>query len=402
MKKILLLGGSAQQIVAIKTAKRMGYYTVLCDYLNDNPGQYVADKFYLVSTIDKEAVLSVAQTEKINGIVAYASDPAAPTAAFVSERMGLPTNPYQSVQILSEKHLFRKYLKNKGFNCPKAASFTASDLTSFEIVIETIKDFQFPVMVKPIDSSGSKGVSCINNIEEIEIAANFALKMSRCKTIILEEYIQKSHQYMIGGDIFIQNGKVAFWGLLNCHRDTNVNPLVPVGKSYPLLIDEDKVKIIHKETQCLLESLNIKSGAFNVEMMFKAGKLYFIEMGPRNGGNMIPDLLQMISGVDLVAATIESAMGNDAFDLSHNQKNVFYSTCNVHSDKNGTFLSVEFRDELKPRIVRKNIYKSRGDVVEYFDGANKALGIVFLKHDSKEQMLDMMDNADKWIKVVVE
>ena len=81
MKKILLLGGSAQQIVAIKTAKKLGYYTILCDFLPDNPGQYEADKFYLVSTTDKDTVLEVAKKENIDGILAYASDPAAPTAA---------------------------------------------------------------------------------------------------------------------------------------------------------------------------------------------------------------------------------------------------------------------------------------------------------------------------------
>ena len=75
MKKILLLGGSAQQIVAIKTAQKHGFYTVLCDFLPDNPGQYEADKFYLVSTTDKEAVLKVAMDEKIDGVLAYASDP---------------------------------------------------------------------------------------------------------------------------------------------------------------------------------------------------------------------------------------------------------------------------------------------------------------------------------------
>ena len=90
MKKILLLGGSAQQVIAIETAKQLGYYTVLCDYLPDNPGQYVTDKFYLVSTTDKTAVLEVAQKERIDGVLAYASDPAAPTAAYIAKEMRLP------------------------------------------------------------------------------------------------------------------------------------------------------------------------------------------------------------------------------------------------------------------------------------------------------------------------
>ncbi|WP_302049266.1 hypothetical protein [Desulfosporosinus nitroreducens] len=103
-EKILLLGGFALQVVAIKSAKSLGYYTVLWDYLTDNPGQYVADKFYLVSTIDKEAaVLEVARKEQRDGVLGYASDPAAPTAAYVAEKMGLSGNPYNSVEILCNK-----------------------------------------------------------------------------------------------------------------------------------------------------------------------------------------------------------------------------------------------------------------------------------------------------------
>ena len=124
MKTILLLGGSAQQIVAIETAKRLGYFTVLCDYLSDNPGQYVADKFYLVSTTDKDAVLEVAKNENVDGVLAYASDPAAPTAAYVAEKLGLPGSPYKSVEILCNKDRFRKFLSDNNFCTPKAKGYT--------------------------------------------------------------------------------------------------------------------------------------------------------------------------------------------------------------------------------------------------------------------------------------
>ena len=87
MKKLLLLGGSAQQIIAIKKAKELGYKTILCDYLKDNPGQYVADVFYQESTTDKQKILEIAKKECIDGIVAYASDPAAPSAAYVAEKL---------------------------------------------------------------------------------------------------------------------------------------------------------------------------------------------------------------------------------------------------------------------------------------------------------------------------
>ena len=125
MKKILMLGGSMQQIPAIKQAKEKGYYTITCDYLPDNPGHKYADEFHNVSTTDKEAVLELARKLEIDGIVAYASDPAAPTAAYVAGEMGLPGNPYQSVEILTQKDLFRDFLQKNGFNTPKACGYTS-------------------------------------------------------------------------------------------------------------------------------------------------------------------------------------------------------------------------------------------------------------------------------------
>ena len=111
MKKILMLGGSLYQTYAIKEAKRLGYYVITCDYLPENPGHQFADEYHNVSTTDKEAVLALAKELHIDGVVAYASDPAAPTAAYVAEKLGLPTSPYKSVEILSNKDLFREFLQ---------------------------------------------------------------------------------------------------------------------------------------------------------------------------------------------------------------------------------------------------------------------------------------------------
>ena len=119
MRKLLMLGGSESQIVAIDRARELGYYTVLCDYLPDNPGRFHADKFYQVSTTDKDAVMRVAREEVVDGVVAYGSDPAAPTAAYVAERLGLPGIPYETAKSFCEKHLFRDFLCRKGFSVPE-------------------------------------------------------------------------------------------------------------------------------------------------------------------------------------------------------------------------------------------------------------------------------------------
>lgn len=398
MKKILLLGGSTQQIPAIEYANEQGYYTVLCDYLADNPGQDYAKKFYCVSTTDKDAILEVAKNEKVDGVVAYASDPAAPTAAYVAEKLGLPTNPYKSVETLAFKDKFRDFLEENKFNCPKAKGFS-----SIESAKEEINQFTFPVMVKPIDSSGSKGVSKVESIDNFESAFTTALNNSRSKNIIIEEFIEQDHEYMIGGDCFVVDGEVVYWGFLNCHRDPRVNALVPVGKSYPLLISEDRIKQVKREIQRVVDLLHIEFGGFNVEAMIDSKeRVFLIEMGPRNGGNMIPDFLKMIHGVDLIGATVEAAMGNKNFQIEQKSNSGFYATHNLHTDKDGLFQTVQYKNGIEDKILKEVIYKKKGDSVQYFDGANKAIGIVFFKFDTQEEQMDFTNSPENWIEVIVE
>lgn len=400
MKKILLLGGSKQQIPAIECAKRKGYYTILCDYLPDNPGQEVADKFYLESTADKEAILKIAQREKIDGIVAYASDPAAPTAAYVAEKLGLPTNPYKSVEILGNKGLFRKFLKENNFNVP-----IAKDYTDKNEIIDDIKKnvYNFPIMIKPVDSSGSKGITKLLNKNNLEESIDFAFEFSKSKTIIVEEYIENKNKFMVGGDCFVVNGQVKFWGLLNCHRDIEVNPLVPVGKSYPLLVTSKEKIEIEKEIQRVMSLLDINFGGFNIEVIIgKNNKIYLIEIGPRNGGNMIPDLLKIIHGVDMIDLTVEGAMGKNLKELDYKEPNSFYATHNIHSNKKGRLKEIIFLDGLKEKIIKKVIYKNEGDIIECFDNASKALGILFLKFNSYEEMKNILEEINNLIQIKLE
>lgn len=394
MKKILLLGGSAQQIVAIKTAQKHGFYTVLCDFLPDNPGQYEADKFYLVSTTDKESVLKVALDEKVDGVLAYASDPAAPTAAYVAEKMGLPTNPYLAVETLCNKDKFRVFLKENGFNTPVAMGYSDKNVDT--------SIFSLPIIVKPVDSSGSKGATVLRDWNDLDKALDFAFSFSRSHRVIVEEFIEKKHKYLIGGDIFVNDGKVVLWGLLNCHRDNTVNPLVPVGKSYPLLLDKEDEDSVHATLQNMVDKLGLKFGSVNVELVVdKNNRVWPIDVGPRAGGNMIPDLLGMIFGTNVVEMAVLAAMG-EKIEEKVNEGIPFYATHNIHTNKNGTYKTIEFSDELEKKITKKCLYKKTGDKVEYFDNAAKALGIIFMKFDSQEEMTEMLESINKRIYVSIQ
>lgn len=394
MKKILLLGGSAQQVVAIKAARNLGYYTILCDFLPDNPGQYVADKFYLVSTTDKNAVLEVAQKEQIDGVLAYASDPAAPTAAYIAEKLGLPGNPYRSVEILCNKDQFRKFLLENGFSAPKATGYSFAE--------DALKDktsYEYPIIIKPVDSSGSKGATVLYSENGLVDALEFAFSFSRCHRIIVERFIEKKHPYLIGGDIFIEDGKVVLWGLMNCHRDSHVNPLVPIGKSYPLQLDNEDVKHVKYTLSSMIEKLGIRNGSMNVELVVdKSNRVCPIDVGPRSGGNMIPDILGDMFGVNIAEMSVESAMGTTIKGNIH-EPNGFYATHNLHSNKNGTYKEIDFSPEIEPYIYRKCLYKKSGDRVEYFDNASKCLGIIFFRFPDETTMKSVLEHINELITV---
>ena len=396
MKKILLLGGSAQQIVAIETAKRLGLYTVLCDYLPDNPGQYHADKFYLASTTEKEKILQIAQSEGVNYIIAYASDPAAPTAAYVAEKMGLPTNPYKSVEILCNKDLFRSFLEQNGFNTPKARGYDTK-----EQAFSDIEFFSFPVLTKPVDSSGSKGVTVVRGLQDLDSAVDYAFSYSRCHRMIIEEYLEKKHPYLIGGDIFVLEGKIIQWGLMNCHRDSAVNPLVPVGKSFPLILDKQDFDNVKDTLQSIVGKLGIQHGAMNVELLVdEKNRVFPVDLGPRSGGNMIPDLLGMIFHCDVVEMCIRAAMGSKVI-IPDDKGESFYATLNLHSAQNGIFDHVEFDDDIAQYIIRKNVYVKTGDKVNLFVNSADALGIIFFKFPDKDVMIEMEEHMNEHVKIVL-
>ena len=398
-KTILMLGGSMQQVPAIQKAKDLGYRTVLIDYLPDNPGQYVADKWYQESTTDVDAVYRIAKEENVSGILPYASDPAALPAAIVCERLGLPTNPAKSVEVLGVKHKFRRFLRENGFPCPKTFTFSPTD--EIERIIAGISDMKFPIVVKPTDSSGSKGVTFLNSTDGLKEAICHANEYSRNKILIAEEFIERGYPYVIGGDIFVEDGKITLYGCMECLRDDGGRSLIPIGKKNPVSLTDRQEVALHRDLQRIVTALGIKNGELNIELLIdKFDRPHFLELGPRAGGNMIPIQLSDIYGIDLIEANIKAAMG-ESVNLNPKKNKNCYMTFVLHSHEDGKFKDVEFSDEIMPYIYRKAIYKHPGDTVEAFDGAGKALGIIFMRFPLVELMETIENNINVQIKILL-
>lgn len=393
----MMLGGNYFQATATKAAKELGYHVISVDYLPDNPAHQYADEYHNVSTTDRDAVLKLAQELQIDGIVSYASDVSAPTAAYVAEQMGLPTNPLHSVEILTHKDSMRKFMEAHGFSIPKGAGFE-----EYEAGYEFFKSIKKPAMVKPVDASGSKGVCKIFNDSEFENAWQEAKKYSRCGKIIIEEFIQRDG-YQIAGDAFLLDGKIVFAGLMNEHFDRLCNPLVPIGESYPSILPSHLQKKALSEIQRLLSILGMKMGALNLDFIVdKTGEVYILEIGPRNGGNLITDAIRSSGDIDLAKYTILAALGEEITGVEHNKEHTLVSSYIVHSLEDGIFKKLVVSDEIKDDIILLDLWNKPGDQVYKFNNGSFGMGAALIRFHSIEEMCYRMDHMEEFIKVEIE
>lgn len=395
-KKILLLGGSFFQIPSIEMVKRLGHYAITCDYRPDNPGHRLADEYHNISTTDREGVLKLAQKLKIDAIVCYLSDPSAPTAAYVAEKLGLPGQPLEAVEILTHKDRFRAFLAAHGFRTPRA--FGA---TSLDEVRERLPDLAFPVMVKPTDSCGSKGVTKLSSPEGLDVAFADALAYSIEKRVIVEEFVEKDG-YQIAGDGFSVDGKLAFRCFANEHfEQTSAVDYVPIGESWPYCKPAAVHDLVHAEIQKLFDCMGLRTGAYNFDIRLDtSGRVVLMEIGPRNGGNLIPQVTRYATGVDMVEYTIRAALGEDCSALHMVPPQGFWSSYMIHSNTGGIYESVEISDDLRrDNVVEFSMEARPGDRIQPFTGAYGTIGAMILRFSSMDEMLDKMDHMHRWVKV---
>ncbi len=383
-----MLGGSHFQIPAIQYAKNAGYHVITADYLPENPGHKYSDEYYNVSTTDEKKVLELAEKLRIDGIVSYASDPGAPAAAYVAEKLSLPGNPYESVKILQRKDLFRDFLKSNGLLVPISASFT-DFREAKEFAFERLKCN--PIVVKPADSSGSKGVTKHLTINHLEDSFNGALKYSLAKIVVVEDFIEKAI-YEMDGDGFVWQGKLAFRCFGNQHNDLDCNPYVPMGISFPYIQEKSLQQKAHDIIESILTKLNMRLGGLNIEYLTdKNGNIFILEIGPRSGGNLIPEVIKHATGVDLIAWSVDSALGKDCSALKMVETEGFYSSYILHAKSDGIVRSININEEMSSKIIQKNILIKPGDAVSKFNGSNNTLGTFILKFNNQDEMIFYLD-----------
>lgn len=398
-KKLLLLGGSRYLLPVIKKAHDLGAYVITCDYLPDNFAHKFSDEYHNVSIIDKDAVLSLAQELKIDGIMSFACDPGVVTAAYVAEKMNLPGIPYKSACILQNKNLFRTFLAENGFNCPFHKSYK-----TYEEALNESNDLPYPVIVKPTDSAGSKGVSRVDSATELNNALDFAFDNSISGEVIVEKFLEKVGSSSDTDCFSINNNLV--YASFDCQLfDLNApNPYTPAGYLWPSNMSAESQEYLYGEIQRLIRLLNLGTSIYNVETrQCTDGKSYIMELSPRGGGNRLSEVLEMATNQSLIENNIRFALNLELNEMTMPQYNSYWGEVIIHSNTKGKFVGIDISEEIRDKIVvQEDLWIEPGDVIDNFTGANQAIGTLIIKCDTYKDVYKNIVNNANWLKVIVE
>ena len=388
-KKLMLLGGIRYLLPVIEAAHKQGYYVITADYLPDNIAHKYSDEYVNVSIIDKEAVLKAAQEKEIDGIMSFGVDPGVVAASYVQNQMGLPSfGPFESVEILQNKDKFRAFLTQHGFNVPWAFGFS-----TIEDAWESKDKFAYPLIVKPTDSAGSKGVRRVDEEQELLSALQYAQEHSIKGNIIVEEFIEKEG-CSSDSDCFSVDGELKIATFSAQRFDENAaGTFVPAAYSWPSTMSMQQESELRSELQRLLSLLHMQTSIYNVETRIgKNGKPYIMEVSPRGGGNRLAEMVRYSTGMDMITAAVRAAVGDPIGEVVQQPLNGHWAEVILHSQQDGTFQELSLSKEIKPFVYEEDLWVKPGDQVSSFIGANDAIGTFVLKADSAEKIESFVGN----------
>ena len=316
-KKLAIIGASYLQMPLVMKAKEMGVESICFAWEEGAVCKKICDHFYPVSTVDKEAILKICREIKIDGITTIASDVAVLTVNYVAENMGLVGNPDKYSETATNKYLMRQCFMDNNVPSPKFCLTEGS-------IPEAVKAFRYPVIVKPTDRSGSRGVEKVDSTEELQAAIERACNESFQKKAVIEEFVE-------GREISVESisYKGKHYVLQITDKVTTEAPFfVELEHHQPSTLSEDIKKRVKKIVLNALDALHIQYGASHSELKItKDGDIRVIEIGARMGGDFIgSDLVRLSTGYDFLKGVIEVALGTfeEPIQTEHNHSGVFF------------------------------------------------------------------------------
>ncbi len=393
MKTMLILNGGHSELTLIEEAQKLGYYVITSGNRPDLIGQTKSDRYIFGDYSDPEQMLELAKESRIDAVCSCANDFGAISAAYIAEKMGLPGHDsYEVTRMLHQKDRFKQFAREMNLQSPVSDIYT--DLLS---ALQNENRYEYPLIVKPSDLTGGKGVSRVDNAQEYEKAVRYAFERSRKKSIVVERFVEGTYHSL---STFLLDRKVrAFfsdneYSFVNRYFvDTSAGPADDAERVIPILI---------REAERIAEKLQLVNGVFHMQyVMDEQGTPYIMDITRRCSGDLYPEPVEHATGIPwskwIVMA--EAGFPSDAFSEPFTGQHCICGRHCIMADRNGSVEDVFISPELKKNIYKQIVWWKPDDLI--YDYQAEKMGILFLEYESRDEMEDKVSRIKDLVKVAV-
>ena len=396
---LIVLGAGEEQVAIFREARRRGLPTIAVDMRADRPGVALADEFLLISTHDHDAIAAVL-TERgtqVAGVVSTAADTCLESWHRLSKYFGTPwLYPAEAAAVSMDKAEFHRIAASAGIPTYRWAQ--SDDLDALH---ETVSGFRFPVVVKPTDASGGRGVRGVTDPAELRAAIEQAAGLSKVGQVIAEEFLAGVN-YTV--NVFMVDGAIAMSVITEKQIIPGPSFLIG-GHTAPSGLPEETERALLDDARTLCLAFDLTDGPANFDVILAPdGTRFVLEVGARMSGNGFPQLVQALAGVDWVAALVDLAVGEPVrLDPTHwrpSRLQVLTSPLEVP----GELVAADGLAEVAAMasVAAVDVFVEPGDQVLPFTEAGRKLGWIVVGADEREHLPSVLDEAVRALRIMVD
>lgn len=380
MKKALITVGGYSEIPLIKALHKLGYYVISVGNNPDSLGHQYSDKYINGDFSDKEFIYEIAKEENVDGIVSGCNDFATLSSAYAAEKLGLPGHDtYENAQLIHHKDKFMKFSHQIGISVPRTV-----DCKDFNECQSAAEQLGFPIILKPVDLTGGKGVKVCNSLKELQQAYEVAMERTRQDTVVIEEFVEGENH---GAAMLVKNNKVVFCFIDN--EEYYINKYMVSGTCYPSNVSEAAKEKLIKDVEAIFRAKNLADGVFHTQFIVnKEGIPVIIDPCRRAAGMLYCYLVQYSTEVDYATELVKASVGIELQDEYTIKDHNIGHQC-VMSDSNGIYKGINIDSELKNYVFESMIFAKEDEVID--DYLTYKAGILFFECDTPEKLYDLFE-----------
>lgn len=376
MERLMILGATASQLPLYEAAKRLGMTTIAASIPGDYPGFSASDEQAYVNIADPEEVVKAAEEFHITGAATCSIDLCMPAIGAVNDHLHLNGPSYRSAVLASDKYEMKKALWEHGVS---TARFVC--IEKKEDIEKALQELQFPLVVKAVDQSGSRGIFRSNTPEEVYANYEKAMEATRKPYCLIEEFIEG---YTFGVEGMIQNGKILFLMADNTINAFSAVP-TPIGHSIPLKDSDILLPKIQKEVAKALEATGLDNCPFNFDFIRRGDDIFVIELAGRSGANGLSELVSYLYDIDYYEAIASIAAGRDVSEYFRRKNDKAFVYQKIITLEHGTLQEISDRNENDPDLIFRTITGKAGDEVHGYTNGRDGLGYLMMRGNTLEE-----------------